>query len=138
MKHRSRTATGLNMVHLQLAGRAIAAALLSVALIAVSVITPAGAQPPAGGGQRPRVGVQINNPAAFEGYTLVFPLQSTSTYLIDMQGRVVRAWESRYLAGQEAYLLENGNLLRAGKVADNEAIFAGAGAGGRVQEFSWD
>src|SRR5437660_9113994 len=88
--------------------------------------------------EKPRIGVQVNKPGAFQGYTLVFPLQSTKTYLTDMQGRVVRTWESRYLAGQEAYLLENGNLLRPAKLADNEAIFAGAGAGGRVQEFTWD
>jgi hypothetical protein len=88
--------------------------------------------------EKARIGVQINKPGAFQGYTLVFPLQSTKTYLTDMQGRVVRTWESRYLAGQEAYLLENGNLLRPAKLTDNEAIFGGAGAGGRVQEFTWD
>jgi hypothetical protein len=55
-----------------------------------------------------------------------------------MHGRVVRTWESKYLAGQDAYLLENGHLLRAAKLSDSEALFAGEGAGGRVQEFTWD
>ncbi|HEV3115653.1 MAG TPA: hypothetical protein VGY58_01290, partial [Gemmataceae bacterium] len=96
------------------------------------------AQAPPGTAPQRKVGVQVNKPGACPGYTLVFPLQSTKTYLIDMQGRVVRTWESRYLAGQEAYLLENGNLLRPAKLTDNEAIFGGAGAGGRVQEFTWD
>jgi Arylsulfotransferase (ASST) len=93
------------------------------------------AQPPK---EKAKLGVQVNKPNAFSGYTLVFPLQSTKTYLIDMQGRVVRTWQSKYLAGQEAYLLENGHLLRPAKVTDSEAIFAGAGAGGRVQEFTWE
>ena len=91
-----------------------------------------------GSKDKAKVGVQVDKPGAFQGYTLVFPLLSTKTYLTDMQGRVVRTWESRYLAGQEAYLLENGNLLRPAKLTDNEAIFGGAGAGGRVQEFTWD
>jgi hypothetical protein len=69
---------------------------------------------------------------------LVFPLQSSKTYLIDMQGKVVRTWQSRYAAGQDAYLLENGHLLRSAKLSDEEALFAGAAQGGRVQDFTWD
>ncbi len=80
----------------------------------------------------------VNDPRAFQGYTLVAPLQSTKTYLIDMQGRVVRTWESRYTAGQDAYLLENGHLLRAANLGENEAFFAGASQGGRIQEFTWE
>jgi hypothetical protein len=83
-------------------------------------------------------GVVVNGSKASPGYTLVFPLSSTKTYLIDMQGRVVRRWQSRYMAGQDAYLLENGHLLRAADLAENEAYFAGASKGGRIQEFSWD
>jgi len=83
-------------------------------------------------------GVVVNDPKAFQGYTLVFPLSSTKTYLIDMQGRVVRMWQSRYMAGQDAYVLENGSLLRSADLAENEAFFAGASKGGRIQEFTWD
>src|SRR5262249_7154651 len=77
-------------------------------------------------------------PRAFPGYTLLAPLKSTKTYLIDMQGRVVHAWESDYAAGQDAYLLDNGHLLRAGKLSSQDQLFAGPAAGGRVQEFTWD
>jgi hypothetical protein len=87
---------------------------------------------------RPATGVVVNHPGAFEGYTLVFPLSSTKTYLIDMQGRVVRMWQSKYMAGQDAYLLENGNLLRAADLDADEAFFAGASKGGRIQEFTWE
>src|SRR5262249_11668017 len=86
----------------------------------------------------PKLGLQLNDAKAFQGYTLLAPMNGTKTYLIDMQGRVVRAWESKYTAGQEAYLLENGHLLRAAKVDPREQAFGGAGQGGRVQEFDWD
>jgi hypothetical protein len=79
-----------------------------------------------------------NDDKAFPGYTLVAPLLSTKTDLIDMEGRVVRTWESNYTAGQTAYLLENGHLLRAGKLRNEERLFAGSAAGGRVQEFTWE
>jgi hypothetical protein len=78
------------------------------------------------------------NPKPFPGYTLVAPLLSTKTYLIDMQGRAVRTWESQYTAGQAALMLENGHLLRAGQLAPEERLFGGPQAGGRVQEFTWD
>ena len=74
----------------------------------------------------------------FPGYTLVAPRQSTTTYLIDMRGRVVRTWESDYTPGQDAYLLEDGHLLRAGKLGSEDLLFVGAGGGGRVQEFTWE
>ena len=86
----------------------------------------------------PKLGLQLNDPRAFQGYTLVAPLNAKKSYLIDMQGRVVRAWESQYTAGQEAYFLENGHLLRAATLDNRERLFGGAGQGGRVQEFDWD
>src|SRR5262249_15350747 len=85
-----------------------------------------------------KMGVVANRSGALDGYTLVFPLSSKKTYLIDLEGHVVHKWESKYLAGQEAYLLENGHLLRGAKLADSEAHFGGAAAGGRVQEFTWE
>src|SRR5262249_37943433 len=88
--------------------------------------------------EAPKLVLQSNKPGAFKGYPLVARLNSTKSYLIDMQGRVVRIWESRYTAGQEAYLLENGHLLRAATLDNRERLFGGAGQGGRVQEFDWD
>jgi Arylsulfotransferase (ASST) len=86
----------------------------------------------------PGLGLQLNDPGAFQGYTLVAPLNSTKTRLIDMEGRVVHMWESKYTAGQDAYLLENGHLLRAATLNDSERHFATAGQGGRVQDFDWN
>src|SRR4051812_46940904 len=79
-----------------------------------------------------------NEPTAFAGYTLVAPLLSKKTYLVDMRSRVVRTWESDYTAGQDAYLLEDGHLLRAGQLSRQERLFTGHAAGGRVQEFTWE
>jgi hypothetical protein len=108
---------------------------VALAALFFSVIV---SQPAKSADPKAQLGVVVNDPKAFQGYTLVFPLSSTKTYLIDMQGRDVRMWQSRYMAGQDAYLLENGNLLRSADLAENEAFFAGASKGGRIQEFTWD
>jgi hypothetical protein len=84
-----------------------------------------------------KVGVLVNEPKAFQGYTLLAALNSTKTHLIDMQGKIVRTWESDCPPGESAYLLENGHLLRAGALRQQDLNF-GAGAGGRIQEFTWE
>lgn len=118
---------------------AVAAAALLLIFIFTPVHRASADNPPAKkAGAKAKQGVVVNDPKAFVGYTLVFPLSSTKTYLIDMEGRVVRMWQSKYMAGQEAYLLENGNLLRSADLAEGEAYFAGASKGGRIQEFTWD
>ena len=93
---------------------------------------PPNANPPKGA----QDGLTINKPTAFQGYTLVAPMNSTSTYLIDMEGRIVNEWKSDYTPALSAYLLENGHLLRP--AAERGQGRGGAGAGGRVQEFTWD
>jgi hypothetical protein len=59
-----------------------------------------------------------------------------TSYLIDLQGRVVHSWESNCPPGLAVYLLENGHLLRAGRMKNPP--FAAPGAGGRLQEITWD
>src|SRR5262249_33654892 len=78
-----------------------------------------------------------NLPQAFQGYTLLAPTKSTKTYLIDMEGRIVRTWASDFTPAMSAYLLENGHLLRSAKLQGVPGS-EGAGAGGRVQEFTWE
>ena len=93
------------------------------------------------GGQGPmasgKTGLSVNEPGACQGYSLVAPMTSRTTYLIDMEGRVVHTWESDYTPALSAYLLENGHLLRTG-AERGRAAMGGAGSGGRIQEFSWD
>jgi hypothetical protein len=128
------------------AGANVVAAALSLATAAVAVVAARddvsaqkkGDAVPSKKVGPPKLGILLNDPRAFPGYTLVAPLNGKKTYLIDMQGRVVRTWESQYSAGQEAYFLENGHLLRAAALDDRERRFGGAGQGGRVQEFDWD
>jgi hypothetical protein len=82
-----------------------------------------------------KYGVVMHDPKAFQGYTLLFPMNATTTYLIDMQGKVVRTWASDCCPGQSAYLLENGHLLRPGR--HGTRIDFAPGQGGMVQEFTW-
>jgi hypothetical protein len=84
------------------------------------------------------VGLIRNDPGAFQGYTLLSPLQSTATYLIDMNGRVVKTWEAGSTPSSLAYLLENGNLIRAGVQAGSPYGGGVAGGGGKIQEFDWN
>jgi len=44
---------------------------------------------------QPGRGLVRNLPGAYQGYTVVAPLRSTSTYLVDMEGEVVHEWESQ-------------------------------------------
>jgi len=93
--------------------------------------------PGAAGPATQGVGLIRNDPGAFVGYTLLSPLQSTSTFLIDMNGRVVKTWLTDSTPSSLAYLRENGNLLRAG-LAPDPPFGRTAGGGGKMQEFDWD
>jgi hypothetical protein len=57
------------------------------------------------------VGLFLNTPKAFTGYTLMAPKHNMVTYLLDNEGRVVQQWKSAYEPGQSAYLLPNGHLV---------------------------
>ena len=81
-------------------------------------------------------GLVLNTDGAAPGYTLFPPLRSETTYLIDMEGRVVHTWDSDYSPGNSAYLLDDGSLLRACRM-DND-LFSGGGQGGRLQQHDWD
>ncbi|MBY0460431.1 MAG: aryl-sulfate sulfotransferase [Gemmataceae bacterium] len=118
-------------------------AKLGLALVLLALATAAGggrgmAQPPKGGqpGGRP-VGVTVNDAKALKGYTLVAALNSTKAHLIDMDGRVVKTWETGVTPGASTYLLENGHLLRTGSLGAKNKI-NGAAVGGRVLEFDWN
>jgi hypothetical protein len=128
----------------------IASAIMIAAWAAVAIAAPAlllaaaadsGAtkrKPPSDARPAAKVGVQVDEPSGYQGYTLIATVQSTKTYLVDRWGRVVHTWESRYTLGADAQLLENGHLLRGANLGENEAFFAGDSAGGRIQEFTWD
>src|SRR5215470_7963497 len=111
----------------------VASMLLAGAVGAVLAQAPALTGPATQG-----VGLLRNDPGAFQGYTLLSPLSSKTTFLIDMNGKVVHTWETDSTPSSIAYLLENGNLLRAGALTPSPFGQGPAGAGGKIQEFTWD
>ena len=71
------------------------------------------------------VGLFLNEAEAFEGYTLFTPKKGTSTYLIDMNGKLVHEWESDFIPTMTVYLLENGNLLRSTSLTSESSSLKG-------------
>ena len=81
------------------------------------------------------VGVTLDTGDAFPGYTLFTPSSDTHAYLVDNAGGLVNRWSSAYLPGFTAYLLPDGQLLRAAQFGSS---FNAGGARGRVELFDWD
>jgi len=82
------------------------------------------------------VGVLNHNASrAFKGYTLLAPITTTMTYLIDNDGQVVNVWKANNPTGQVAMLLDDGSLLRT--AAPQSQWMQGGGAGGMVELYSW-
>jgi hypothetical protein len=73
----------------------------------------------------------------FDGYTLFAPMGPGYVWLVDMEGNFVHNWEMKYLPGEHGRLLENGNLLYAGKVIPGPLNNLG-GFGGILIEKDWD
>ncbi len=82
------------------------------------------------------VGLLLNTPRAFDGFTLFAPKHNTVIYLLDNQGRAVHSWKSQYEPGQSVYLQTNGNLFHC--CFTKNKGFTSGGEGGRVEEFDWD
>ncbi|MGE5360365.1 MAG: aryl-sulfate sulfotransferase [Bacteroidales bacterium] len=72
-----------------------------------------------------------------EAYVLFSPLLSTTTYLVDRDGRVVHEWQSDFAPGASVHFLDDGSLLRCAR-QPNVPRYRGGGLGGRLQEFAWD
>jgi Arylsulfotransferase (ASST) len=69
------------------------------------------------------------------GYTLFSPLYDSSTYLVDLRGNVVHQWHHPLINSTYAYLLENGNLLWAGRLPEGPQHMGGRG--GLLREYDW-
>ena len=82
-------------------------------------------------------GLRMNTAQTAAGYVFFNPLLSRTTYLVDVEGRVVHTWQSDLQSGGGAYLLDNGHLLRGGQ-EPNAPVFTGGGQAGRIQELTWD
>lgn len=82
------------------------------------------------------LGTTQNNLGTYNGYTLFSPNNSTETYLINNCGEVLHQWTSTYTPAASVYLLENGSLLRTGKISNSDISFGGVG--GKIELFDWD
>jgi hypothetical protein len=101
--------------------------LLCVALL---MAEPAGAEATVG---------LIKNVPPQEGFILFSPMPSETTFLINNDGLLINSWTSAYEPGFMAYLLENGDLLRAAQLNSIHSNFQGrAGTSGRIEEYDWD
>jgi len=77
----------------------------------------------------------------FEGQTLISPMNSFNTYLIEMDGTVTKTWLGASTPSSMAYLLDDGSILRP--CFDPAGHFVGGGTGGRIQRIDdysviWD
>jgi hypothetical protein len=111
------------------------------AAILVSILSTAGqapgqspAPPQAREASEPR-GLVRTSERASPGYTLIAPIRSYGTWLVDLGGNVVHEWKSDATPGHAAQVLDDGHLLRAERVPSQ--VFHGGGQGGRVREFDW-
>lgn len=80
--------------------------------------------------------IRYSREKAFDGYTLVSPGFSKTSYLLDMEGNVVHKWVTPYTPGLYGELLPNGNLLRGGRLDGVPVMFGGSS--GIVQEIDWN
>ncbi|MFT7614904.1 MAG: hypothetical protein ACI9J3_003891 [Parvicellaceae bacterium] len=65
--------------------------------------------------QSPTIGLLYSDINTSDGYTLFTPEFNTSAYLVNNCGEKINEWTFAETPGITCYLLENGNLLRAGK-----------------------
>lgn len=102
--------------------------LLLICLVTLFLI-PAKSQPQT-------VGLFVNDTGSFNGYTLFSPSATKTAYLIDNCGFEINSWNSAYFPGIASYFLENGNMIRAGRISSG--TFSGGGSGGILEEFDWN
>lgn len=86
--------------------------------------------------QNQTVGLFTYDTTIAEGYTLVAPFASHSTYLINNCGHEVHSWQSDYTPGANAYLMPDGSLLRSGQVFSR--FMEAGGNGGILERFNWN
>jgi hypothetical protein len=67
----------------------------------------------------------------YEGYTLISPNDVGSSYLLDMDGVVVKTWHGTGHPASMAYMLPDSSILRPSM--DPTGMFLAGGAGGRIQ-----
>jgi hypothetical protein len=82
------------------------------------------------------VGLILKTSSAYPGYTLMSPMHSTNTYLLNNAGQVVHKWGNTGEPGRSCYLAENGHLFRSCAIMSGGPS-TGGGEGGRIEEKDW-
>lgn len=85
--------------------------------------------------EQPR-GLVKNEPGAAPGYVLFTQLTSDTTYLVDLEGRVVHTWKTEK-AGDAIYLQDDGSFFRLARIPEPPNFRAG-GVAGYIQQVSWE
>ena len=114
------------------------------ALLALCCLGGCSLESAAGGGDSAAGGAGILPPperpaqedsAALPGFTLVSPLSSKRTHLIDMTGKEVHHWDSTEKSGESSYLTARGTLLRCREVEAHPRFQDSGGHGGGIFEY---
>jgi len=85
------------------------------------------------------VGLTVTSDAVSDGYILLSLIQSQDILLLSNDGRIVNKWGSDYYAGQAAYLLPNGDLLRTSSLTNAYGPTGQWGyVNGLLEEYNWD
>jgi len=82
------------------------------------------------------VGTTSITEEAYDAFTLF--TAHTKSYLINNCGEIINEWNSNFLPGNAVYLLENGNLLRAGRLSNENTTITFPGTGGIIELFDWE
>ena len=84
--------------------------------------------------------ISIDHEKSIGGYNLIYPEGQPDVFLLNGCGEIVHTWEDEdsFRPGKTAYLLDNGNLLRAKASNAMGNSFGAGGAGGIVEILTWD
>lgn len=87
--------------------------------------------------QKPTVGLTFTSDKITDAYTLFSPAASKNVYLINNCGDLVHEWNTAFMPGQAIKLKDNGDLVRTGRI-DNDNFNDAGGLGGRIETLDWD
>jgi|GEM_PF-624276 len=71
----------------------------------------------------------------FPGYTLYNPLDQYNTYLVNMNGTIVKTWNNTAQGGYVVHLLQDGSIMRPCRASP--IYLFGPAVAGKVQKISW-
>ncbi len=83
-------------------------------------------------------GVVLKRDGVSEGFTLIAPSESATTYLVGLDGEVLHRWEANAKPGLQVELLDDGRLARPAKVDRRTRFSEGNGWGGAIELLEWD